>query len=54
MDLSIFKWGFWLWINGAGISVEWDRPVLFSERYGYRRVRRWGRISMQLLPRRRL
>lgn len=42
--------GFW-WrpFGGYGISIERDRPYLFSERYGHRRVWRLGRWSFTWL-----
>jgi hypothetical protein len=50
IQLSIFKWGFWLRVNDFGVAVELDRPKMFSERYGYTRIRRWWRLSLQILP----
>lgn len=51
MQLSVYKWGFWVRVAGKGLRMEWDRPALFSERYGYTRVRRWWKLSFQILPR---
>jgi hypothetical protein len=49
VSLHIYKWGFWIRINGKGFSIDWDRRPLFSERYGLRRVRRWWRLSFEVL-----
>lgn len=43
--------GFYFRIAGYGLSVERDMPALFSERYGYRRVLRFGRWAIQWLRR---
>ena len=45
--------GFWIRVYGYGPMVAIDRMVLFSERYGYRRIFRLGRISFEWLTRRR-
>lgn len=41
--------GFYFRVFGYGMAVEVDMPVLFSERYGHRRVLRIGRIAVQWL-----
>lgn len=50
MSVWAWKWGFW-WrpFGGRGIYIGLDKPMLFSERYGYRRVYRFGRIAIELL-----
>jgi len=45
-----YKSGFWLRIGKRGISFAIDRPKLFSERYGYNKVYRLGRLSFKWLP----
>ncbi len=44
-----YRWGFWFRIRGYGLAVRRDSPVLFSERYGHRRVHRMGRWSFEWL-----
>ena len=41
--------GFYFRIRGYGLAVDNALPVLFSERYGHRRVLRIGRWALQLL-----
>lgn len=43
--------GFWIRVYGCGPHVARDRMVLFSERYGYRKVFRLGRWSFEWLTR---
>lgn len=49
---------FWVWVPGRcfyfrvlgyGLSIDNDLPVLFSERYGHRKVYRLGRWAFQWL-----
>lgn len=48
---------FWVWIGkgfyfricGYGLSVDRSLPLLFSERYGHRKVLRVGRWAIQIL-----
>jgi hypothetical protein len=44
-----FERGFYFRICGYGLSFERDMPVLFSERHGHRKVRRYGRWALQFL-----
>ncbi|WP_074298646.1 hypothetical protein [Paraburkholderia phenazinium] len=44
-----WRWGFWFRLSGRGLSLEVDRPMLFSERHGHRKVRRIGRFSVEVL-----
>ena len=43
MQYRIFKWGFWVRIKGKGFWLGKDNGMapLFSERYGYKAVRRF-------------
>lgn len=41
--------GFYFRLLGYGLSVQRDRPVLFSERNGYKRVLRIGRWAFEVL-----
>lgn len=41
--------GFWFRVFGRGLSVAIDRPKLFSERIGRRKVWRIGRMSLEIL-----
>jgi len=43
--------GFWIRIFGYGIGVsdKTKHPPLFSERYGYRRVLRFGKYGIKWL-----
>lgn len=43
--------GFYFRLWGFGFAVERDMPVLFSERYGHRKVWRQGRWAFQWLTR---
>lgn len=43
--------GFYFRVAGYGLAVERDMPVLFSERYGHRRVLRFGHWAVQWLRR---
>lgn len=47
--IRFFRWGLCFRINGSGLVVQRDLPRLFSERYGYRKVWRAGRWSIELL-----
>ena len=58
MRTTFFVWGprwgftgFYFRLWGYGLSFERDAPVLFSERYGHRRVLRIGRWAVQWLKR---
>lgn len=44
-----FSEGFWVRIFGYGPFIRRDRTVLFGERYGYRKVCRFGRWSFEWL-----
>lgn len=41
--------GFYFRICGRGLSFDIDRPKIFSERYGYKKILRVGRISIEVL-----
>ena len=41
--------GFYFRLFGYGAGLEYDLPVLFSERNGHRRVYRWKRWAFQWL-----
>lgn len=54
VDLRFFRvsmrsTGIWFRLFGKGFSIDRDMPTLFSERYGFRKVRRWGRWSFEVL-----
>ena len=42
------NWGFWFRIRGYGLAVS-TMELLFSERMGYRKTLRIGRIKIKLL-----
>lgn len=44
--------GFYFRVFGYGLSVQRDREVYFSERYGYKKVWRLGRWAIEFLRRR--
>jgi hypothetical protein len=44
-----YRWGAYFRIRGYGAALSMDLPVLFSERYGHRRVYRLGRVAFQWL-----
>lgn len=46
-----WRWGLWFRVYGYGPHIARDRMVLFSERYGYRKVFRIGRWSFEWLVR---
>lgn len=46
---SVCRKAFWFRIFGVGFAIDLDMPVLFSERYRFRKVRRWGRWSFEVL-----
>lgn len=41
--------GFYFRLFGYGLSFDIAMPVLFSERYGHRKVLRIGRLAVQWL-----
>ena len=47
--VSVCRTAIWFRLCGIGFSVDLDMPVLFSERHGFRKVRRWGRWSFEVL-----
>jgi hypothetical protein len=47
--LTVHPKGFWFKIFQHGLSFDWDFPVLGSERNGYRKVHRFGRLAVQVL-----
>lgn len=50
---NAWKWGVWFRIFGAGLNIQYDSPprVFFSERYGLRKVWRFGPIKVIRLER---
>ena len=46
---AFFREGFFIRVFGYGPFLRLDRMVLFSERYGYRKVFRLGRWSFEWL-----
>lgn len=46
---AAWRWGMWFRIFGRGPHIARDRMRLFSERYGYRNVYRFGRWSFEWL-----
>ena len=51
VQISMFKWGFWIRVFGKGIWLGKDNglPPLFSERYGHKIVKRFLGFKFQLL-----
>lgn len=47
--LCVGSFGFFLRVCGVGLQIEKNRPLLFSERIGFRRVYRLGRWSLEFL-----
>lgn len=47
--ICVHRSGFYFRICGTGLSFDVDSPKLFSERYGFRRVLRLGRLSIEVL-----
>ncbi|UIY60058.1 hypothetical protein [Burkholderia cepacia] len=47
--VCVHRSGFYFRVAGVGISFDFDMPVLFSERNGFRKIRRIGRLSMEVL-----
>lgn len=47
--LCVHLRGFYFRVFGRGLSLEVDRPKLFSERNGFRKVLRIGRLSIEVL-----
>jgi hypothetical protein len=41
--------GFYFRVFGYGLSIDSNRRVSFSERYGYRKVLRIGRWAIEVL-----
>ncbi|WP_193727210.1 hypothetical protein [Burkholderia sp. BE17] len=41
--------GFFFRLRGKGLAFEIDHRRYFSERYGYRKVYRIGRLSLEVL-----
>lgn len=41
--------GMFFRVRGFGVSIEKDRPRLFAERIGFRRVYRFGRWAVEFL-----
>jgi hypothetical protein len=46
---AVWRWGFRVHLFGRGVYVGLDRPAWFSERYGYRRVYRIGRVALEFV-----
>jgi len=50
MNYFYWKWGFWVRNKkGKGICIAKNNPQRFSERYGYRKVYRFGPFSFEFL-----
>lgn len=47
--LSVWRWGMWFRIYGHGLSIQINAPILFSERYGYRKPWRFGPLLIERL-----
>lgn len=48
-DYSLHKNGIWFRINGKGLSITWDGNMLFSERNGYQKVVKIGKLKFKWL-----
>lgn len=48
-SLAIHPKGFWFRLFGWGLSFDTDLPVFYSERHGFRKVHRFGRLAVQVL-----
>ncbi len=51
IEITVYRGGCWFRIWGYGLSIVNKRkhPPLFSERYGYRKVLRFGRWGVEIL-----
>lgn len=46
---AVWRWGMRVHLFGRGLYIGMDKPVVFSERYGYRKVYRLGRWALELV-----
>lgn len=49
ISAAFFNDGFWFRINGKGLSVSWNRPMLFSERNGFEKAIKIGKLKVKFL-----
>ena len=51
MSWHFYRWGFWLRAGrrGKGFSAKWDAYQSFSERNGYRKTYRIGKLMVERL-----
>ncbi|MDR8026997.1 hypothetical protein KPA93_27660 [Burkholderia cenocepacia] len=47
--VCVHRQGFFFRLRGKGLAFEIDHRRYFSERYGYRKVHRLGRLSLEVL-----
>lgn len=47
--VCVHRQGFLFLLRGKGLAFEIDQRRYFSERYGYRKVYRIGRLSLEVL-----
>ncbi|AJY40028.1 hypothetical protein I6G56_26640 [Burkholderia humptydooensis] len=45
----VHRKGFFFRLRGKGLAFEIDRGCYFSQRYGHRKVYRFGRLSLEVL-----
>lgn len=48
-SLSITLGSIWFKLFGYGLAFDIDLPVFYSERHGFRKVHRFGRLAVQVL-----
>jgi hypothetical protein len=46
---AVWKWGMRVHVFGRGFYLGINRIVLFSERYGYKKVYRLGPIALEFI-----
>lgn len=51
MSCHFYRWGFWLRLgtSGKGIAAKWDAWQGFSERNGFRKTFRVGKLMIERL-----
>jgi hypothetical protein len=49
LTVTTYKDGFWFRLNGKGLSVTWNGRMLFSERNGYEKMVRIGKLKIKFL-----
>lgn len=47
--VCVHRKGFFFRVRGKGLAFEIDQRRYFSERYGYRKVYRIGRLALEVL-----